>query len=187
MTQRTIRNPLTGESPTGDKLTGNKAAKAALERAKDPVLLKISDLPDRKAKLHYVADMIEQQALVMKDIGFNMGHWKSNVPEWDGVKDRTGNSCGTVACIAGWTMLLEDGVERAEVGIERDAQKLLGLTSEEAQMLFLVQDEYGDDASYEMSDVTPQEAVKVIRYFADKGTVRWRKFLNPDNTSEETG
>lgn len=174
MTQRTIRNPLSPAKPFGAELKGNKAAKSVLEKTVIKAMPKISELPNRKAKLHYVADMIEAQALVEKGVRFNMAHWKSDI-SYDRSQDQTGASCGTVACIAGWTMLLEKGVDHPDRHIHGDAQELLGLTEEEAQMLFLGEDEYGGDVC-ELEDVTLEQAVSVIRDFADNGKVRWAEF-----------
>lgn len=44
-------------------------------------------------------------------------------------------SCGTVGCIAGWTVLLKDGMDFAGDAQSR-AQELLGITSSQANELF---------------------------------------------------
>lgn len=184
MIQRTRTTP-SPATDNGAKLTGNKAAKAVLDRMLAKAITKVSDLPDRKAKLHYVADMIEAQALVEKNIGFNMGTYRSDLDSDSDEQDMTGKGCGTIACIAGWTMLLEKGADyNTETVIQRgqnqwdvkssfhvDAANILGITEGESDDLFL-----GNAAYCSLDDITVEHAVAVIRDFADNGEVRWNHF-----------
>lgn len=173
MTQRTRTTP-SPATDSGARLTGNKAAKAVLDRMLAKAITKVSDLPDKKSKLHYVADMIEAQALVEKGIGFNMYDYRSDSE--DGKQtDKFGHSCGTVACIAGWTMLLEKGADYGKnkaLDFHAQATRLLNLTRDESDELFTMDNSYGGT----LYDVTPARAVAVIRHFADTGAVDWDSF-----------
>jgi hypothetical protein len=108
-----------------------------------------------KSRLLKLATIIEAGR---DDLAFNM-HAFANY-----------HSCGTVACIGGWTMvafgkltpenILEDGVDEVE------AAKLLGLTEDEAYRLFF--------PTGKGWNATPSEAAEVIREFALTGQVKWQ-------------
>lgn len=103
------------------------------------------------------------------DLGFNMGNWVAK--ESSTRPDRSGHSCGTVACIAGWTKRIRTQIP---VGINEDfywgpEAKWLGLDVDEGEELF-----FGDDwTCAHLNDVTPSEAVAVLRHLAETGEVDW--------------
>lgn len=126
-----------------------------------------------------VADAIEQHSI--PDLGFNMLDYVHEVDPNNGydVKyygDRSGHSCGTVACIAGWARRIRTGQPLApEAGYLfdwRTEARWLGLSPRvggSGALLFL-----GDDDTNERLDkVTTAEAVAVLRHLAKTGKVDW--------------
>ncbi len=168
------------QSSTDAALSGNKSADAMAKSARkviedlmQPAMTpKLSELPTKRERLHAVADAIERQELVKQGIGFNMGVWKDR-----GVQDKTGNRCGTAACISGWATLLEHGAEYDGFFGRGVGQEILGLNYAEARALFIGMG-IEDNHLVNLSDVTPQQAVSVLRHFADKNEVRWDLFDN---------
>src|SRR5882757_7616310 len=121
MTQRQ-KTPAPVAAPSIDNLHGNIEAihmagkvKAALENIMSAPLenKKLSELPTKAARLNTLADAIEAQALVKDGIGFNMAKYYDHAFIH---KDKMGHACGTIACIAGWTTLMEDGLASAMPG-----------------------------------------------------------------------
>lgn len=162
--------------------SGNKEAAAVLahimEAPVEQLRKKVSDFKTKKERLHFVADMIERAALAKENIGFNMGKWKMRASPRHGLDDKTGHRCGTIACISGWTGILEDGNESD--GMPRRSKYLLKLTDLEARALF-----YGRGRTeFKIEDLTDKQAVSVLRHFADHGEVRWDLF-RPDGSRRE--
>ncbi len=175
MTQRT-RTPATPTQPQADKpLKGNQAARNLLAQAISNK--KLSELPTREERLLAVADAIERTALVNRDIGFNMETYHGLAGEEELI-DKTENACGTVACIAGWTMLMENDWSGSHAendegyNFHDNAKELLGLSDEEAARLFLA----NGARRIMLEDITPQHAVSVIRHLAKTGKVDWDAF-----------
>lgn len=114
-----------------------------------------------------VADAIEKHSI--PDLGFNMGDWVAHAS--DEAPDRSGHSCGTVACIAGWAQRLRTGVPLSADSVvwwEPEAE-WLGLGGDASDTLFM-----GDDETNKrLADVTPAEAVRVLRHLAETGEVDW--------------
>lgn len=171
---------------TGSSTAQSAAAKAraALETIVSPAITpKLSELPTTKERLLAVADAIEHEALVKKNIGFNMSQWYySSDSERPSRRDKTGHECGTIACIAGWTALMEDGPDRTNMagwetnidnGIPARARVVLGISRDDARHLFTPEDN-GYGGGY--SEITPAHAVAVIRHYAETGTIRWNNF-----------
>lgn len=160
------------------ELTGNKSAAAvaqmvapALQRMK-----KISDFKTEEEKLNFLADQIEAAALVSEKIGFNMGVYKGRAMK--SMPDQTGHHCRTVACIAGWAVLMENSGRRIgeDYPFHAKARELLGLSFETASRLFTPHD-LGSD----WDSITQKRAVAVIRHLAKTGKVCWKLFDNEGN------
>lgn len=193
MTIQKIKNPLMPDAPATDALTGNSAAKAAAEKSKtvleeviSPALnVKLRDLPTKKERLLALADMIERHELTKRNIGFNMAVWHTDLNSVaaaaNSITDRTGHSCGTAACIAGWASLNDGG--RTSEDISNHAANILNLNWSEQRALFRGKDSatMALATTVPMSQISPQYAVAVIRDFAESDQVRWSHF---DNTGK---
>ena len=105
-------------------------------------------------------------------LGFNMIDFYT-LAGWS-KPDMSGNQCGTVACIAGWAVFLEDGPEALALGrnIERRAAKILGLPEDHADRLF------SPDHTDRWSSITPDHAASVLEEFAETGKIEWWKNEN---------
>jgi hypothetical protein len=119
-----------------------------------------------KERVLALAELIEKQPHVGKEEetteGFDMAQWF--------------HPCGTPACIAGWTLALKYGDwtpalqdKRGAGGVEADAADYLGLEGTQSAQLFFV----GHEAEKSLADVTPQDAAKLLRHFAETGKVDW--------------
>ena len=120
-----------------------------------------------------VADAIENQSI--PDLGFNMGGFI--VETGDDWQDKSGRSCGTVACIAGTAHVLRTG-DRTIGHNVRDYDctpdaEWLGLTEDEADGLF-----FAVSASANLYEITPSQAVSVLRHLAETGEVDWERALH---------
>ena len=104
-------------------------------------------------------------------------------PDFDPKRDMSGRHCGTVACVAGWTVLLmmeENFIEKKmSLGyINEHAQKYAGyndsasdyleLTTDERNELFFADDDGIDDWR---RTVTLRQAINTIKRFADTGVI----------------
>jgi len=195
-----------GVSSASSTQRGNFSAEMAARQARntiehmiEPALTpKLRDLSTKKERLLAVADAIEQAALVKDGIGFNMApfytdlrdektrekmdQWLKNVGRDQTTdtffEDKTGHACKTVACIAGWTSLLDDPSNKDSESMDRRASDILDLTREESRTLF-----YGSGAYVDRENITDKHAVAVLRDFAENGKVRWGKF-NSDGTKK---
>ncbi len=163
------------EATTGNKTASDAAKKARgiMETVIGPELTpKLSELPTTEARLMALADAIERAELVKQGVGFNMGRWfavTTAIPN----KIRTAHACGTVACLAGWTAVLEDGQEGMhEDKVYRRAINILGITDGTAKELF-VPEINGGPAHLSIS---AEHAVAVVRNLARTGKVEWNKF-----------
>lgn len=145
-----------------------------------------------KDKILAVADAIEKLAVngnPIPGLGFNMAGWAAEVDE-EGPQfiDRSKHGCGTTACIAGWTVALEARVTPAKlmnignIEIAEMAEQILGLDSYTATALFY---SYGRNRNLEMEEITPEEAVAVLRNLAETGDVDWGKFTANHPTTQE--
>lgn len=119
-----------------------------------------------KERVLALAELIEKQPHVGKEEatteGFDMAQWF--------------HPCGTPACIAGWTLALKYGDwspklhdKRDARGVEADAADYLGLEGNQSAQLFFV----GYKSEKSFSEVTPQDAAKLLRHFAETGTIDW--------------
>lgn len=144
---------------------------------------KLSELKTTEERLLAVADAIENEELVKQGIGFHM-NWFIQTSEKVREKDKTHNFCGTVACIAGWTTLLDDSqgssIHRTSTGAVRDssyldaeerATEILDLDKEIAGALF-----FARRSNVALENITPKHAVAVIRHLAATGRVAWDCF-----------
>ena len=128
----------------------------------------------KKRKIRMLADTIEKHAKKKQGIfnsannrnrvGFNMSNFFT---EKGNFKDHVDN-CNTVACIAGWALLMENinpYIPNSSIFIE--AATILGLNDEIADQLFYP----SIDEPY--NAITTKRAVRVLRELADTGKVNW--------------
>ena len=121
-------------------------------------------------KLNDLADFIEQ---VPAD-NFDMSNWLSKQDEdhdriFKPVQEEF--ACGTVACIAGWTVAgsaLFAGKQFSSSYVPQLARELLGLTEDEARKLFVP-----NWSKYNWYQITNNDAAIVLRSFAKTGIVDW--------------
>lgn len=198
MTIQKTQSPSTPSS-TAAALSGNKLAGGLAQKARDvmeslvsPVMTtKLSELPTTKERLHALADAIEHEELVKAGIGFNMAQWygykdDSAVARQDNTQ---GHTCGTVACLAGWTALMEDGPQKftpdsraSNLEMYQRAIQVLGIRTIDAQALFIPENGgYVGSGSGKYGYITTKQAVAVVRHFADTGNVRWNGFDKSGN------
>lgn len=118
-----------------------------------------------------VADAIENSTI--PDLGFNMGEGVARTDEFN--PDLSGNHCGTVACIAGWSRAVQlSRIPRFKEecanwdGIKGDARKFLGLDRKTANELFEPDGEVAFD-----DRITPAHAINALRTLAITGKVDW--------------
>lgn len=120
-----------------------------------------------------VADAIEQASV--PDLGFNMGTWIGHS------EDKSERSCGTTACIAGWSAIVDKGSIH-NVGndeIVDIAQKFLGMSGNKADELFLYVP-YMNPLFAFRDTVGPIEAVRCLRNLAITGEVDWEAAMKPN-------
>lgn len=83
--------------------------------------------------------------------------------------------CGTIACIAGAAVQFNDPLYYLrylyEDSIGKKAQELLGLTEEQATLLFYPFDKY-DDLEF-TQHLPPQKIAKVLQHFIDTNEIDW--------------
>lgn len=115
-------------------------------------------------------------------LGFDLSQWIHTFDDQDRRDDKKHdvlfNGCGSVACIAGWAIALE---QQAIPNLKEDpfvkATAILGLPSARASKLFAP--ECGDaDGGYYTA--TPVEAARVLRHLAKTGEVDWSVFRSED-------
>ena len=114
-----------------------------------------------------VADAIEFGNIPW--LGFNMNAFF--VTDVFG-EDRSPRDCGTVACIAGWTIAVADNMSPPASDLVRQfgrAAKILDLSPYQSDELF-----FGSHAGIELWDITPSHAARVMRHLAQTGQVDWR-------------
>jgi len=126
-----------------------------------------------------VADAIEQRTI--ENLGFNMA---VTFARYDGqYADQSGHDCGTIACIAGWSVAFREQDRYGEVSVSRmaatleeyggnvldDARVWLGLDTDRADALF-----YGrHHPSGSINSISVSEAVRTLRHLAETGKVDW--------------
>jgi len=112
-----------------------------------------------------LAKALETSALKKRDIGFNMA-----VVKYRGMHDFSGNRCGTVCCIAGWTQ---------EIFGTDDAEGALGISSLQADQLFMPPRYCSNPEQYTLA-----RSVAVLRNLAKTGDVAWEKFDRDGSVSK---
>lgn len=115
-----------------------------------------------------VADAIEASVGAGREnVGFDMTTYKSSNPSYGTRPDAWG--CGTVACIAGWTVLVERGKEEFDdvYGFSMDciAEDILGLDGDQSRFLF------GGYWSSKTKDLSAEAAVCAMRKMVEVGGV----------------
>ena len=106
---------------------------------------------------------------IKNPVGFNMAvyHGKTYLEMPDHV-----NNCKTVACLAGWTLVMENRPFKKNINnmaalIHDEAAEILGLDEDQADELFTPNTEM----RYE--EITPKIAIKTLRNLAKTGEVVW--------------
>ena len=109
------------------------------------------DTPKRNRDLFYrIADQIEKeptsydqgfwcvtQAEYIEELRFEVEFGDATQEKLDRALDVPASECGTVACVAGWACFLTSGSTMVPLdGWTRSARELLGLSSQEADLLF---------------------------------------------------
>ena len=115
-----------------------------------------------------LADAIENNSI--PDLGFNMEYYIALPDDTNNIADRSGNNCNTVACIGGWIAHI---AEPTSVESFRDAGEWLDLHFMEANKLFYADGIGFDHHGIPLEEITPQDAVKVLRNLAETGNVDW--------------
>lgn len=126
--------------------------------------------------------------------GFNMHYYLEDA---FGETTNVAHTCGTVACLAGWTAQrlsmrgdqiltlprTQNDIRKHAVvayyehGVHQLAQKILGLTAKQADQLFTPMDYFYDEEELEdvnWADIQPAQAVKVLKHLRDTGEVDWK-------------
>lgn len=107
---------------------------------------------------------------------FDMRNWASGQER---VAGEILHSCGTAACIAGWTNALL-APKAAPWGV-KTAARHLGLASRAAERLFMPQDIDADD----WGDITTAHAVAVLDHLMATGSVSWTIAVRPRDVARE--
>jgi hypothetical protein len=121
-----------------------------------------------------VADAIERASV--PGLGFNMGGFVGRVT--DTFPDLSGRSCGTAACIAGWTVAVHrNGAipeqNQPDIDYETDAGVFLGLRDTDTEALFF-------PAGFTNDIHTPEMAIRCLRNLAITGKVDWELAMKGD-------
>jgi hypothetical protein len=113
-------------------------------------------------RIRHLADVIEAQphTTLAAESGFNMNNWT--------------HTCGTPACICGWTNYVRTGDDEGFLGDVSAAAHYLGISGRQAEELFSPE-ETGEDGDnfLSWSDITPAHAAAVLRHLAETGRVDW--------------
>jgi hypothetical protein len=121
-----------------------------------------------KENILKVANAIENRAI--PELGFNMGTFRDDINTRNDLHDASGSHCGTVACIAGWAeaVRLNTSTFDNDGGVPDRSQEYLGLDQDQADVLF-----YGFGGWNDLTQISPDEAVAVLRHLAETGKVDW--------------
>ncbi len=124
-------------------------------------------------RINQVADAIEQHTIPW--LGFNMQGYIHMAGEE--TPDMSFHNCGTVACIAGWTMAIKHGEAvlqalRDEDGT-LDATDVAGENVDDGAKEWLGLDEKQRTFLFYKWDATAEEAVRTLRHLALTGVVDW--------------
>ena len=122
-----------------------------------------------KERILQLADHLDS----IPDHQFSMAHWITGTPYIPDDPD----DCDTVACIAGYAVILFDPQSNTNHPgeIARKAQQLLGLDDDQAQALFTPTS--GNDNRCQLQcdyqDVTAADAADTLRTLAETERVHW--------------
>lgn len=121
-----------------------------------------------KAKIRGVALALLAGKLPTKrvPIGYNQKKWRSTDAK---VADMSGQGCGTVCCVAGWTTALYAPRLKTGEQIALAARKILGLREAETTLLFS-----GNVMGSLGREPTNKDAAMVLFNLAETGEVNWR-------------
>ena len=96
------------------------------------------------------------------DVGFHMNYYLTNTNEGN---DKSGHSCGTIACIAGHAVLVS-GQKGFIQSYFNKAKRWLGLTEEEAVYLF-----NGSFTRKCIQDITLEDGILQLNHMIETGEV----------------
>lgn len=120
-----------------------------------------------------VANAFATQSLAKEcGIGYDQGTYWGHTRH--GFDDYSGNECGTVACIAGWTVAVCQPRRTAlghHYNIETRARELLGLQPEQAMQLF----SGGANPNRYNKELATCTVAAVLKNLAETGKVDWDK------------
>lgn len=115
-----------------------------------------------REKLKYLAKVLEAGDKI-NDVGFDFGTYR----------DTTGD-CGTMGCIAGMALAIDDLLEHAKLSdIATKAAHSLGLNQEQMYDLFAPSCAFGEDAFINPNFVTGAQAATAIRSLLNGNPDYW--------------
>jgi hypothetical protein len=138
-------------------------------------------------RVYMVAALIEASADAAVTINemtvkFDMGEFGASMDEYD---ERDERSCGTIACVAGYTGALFQPEAYREyafgtdyhIDMEHVGKTELELTEDEARDLFVPtgfnRNGHHYNISYEWMNNNPRKVAQALRWMADNNTVSW--------------
>lgn len=119
-------------------------------------------------RLEILADLLENNQCPVASSGAKVGFNMRAITPDSSLNDKTGNHCGTSACIAGWTLLLWGTDADRRNGWAGDAGRILDLDEVQQQHLFFAQGSW-----LRWENITPQQAANAICSLVDTGEVKW--------------
>lgn len=144
-----------------------------------------------KKKILEVAALIEsneaREAAGLADVGFNMMVYGTGWMNYRPKDVYTGCACGTVGCVAGFTIMVERGAQglrdlmakKEDNGtqIQKVAEDILEISREEGDALFL---SGGTVRGIEAAQILPSEAAQVMRNFVETSNVDWSAVIGEE-------
>lgn len=117
-----------------------------------------------------VADAIERHTI--SDLGFNMGTLRYGEHVYP---DKSGHNCGTVACIAGWTLAVLGNLKTE--GFD-EAAAYLGVTRANdpdgnAELFFASNHPRAKNGVGPLQLISQEQALATLRHLAATGEVDW--------------
>lgn len=141
-------------------------------------MLDLNTTEARRAIFQPTADWLKAGGLGMLNddtIGFHMGYVLLSADEIgeDHVTDTAGNECGTICCIAGHIQARD-----AKIGgelLDRASSSFLDEHGEDLHQLFFPDFYARNETSF--SQITAEQAAKVVEWYIQTGIVDWRRVL----------
>jgi hypothetical protein len=112
-------------------------------------------------------------------LGFNMSQFMSEANDYE-LEDKTGHSCGTVACIAGWAATLAyKGPVNNDGYTKVIASQWLDLNEEESYRLFYAgigkwKEDFDDcEDGLMLDEITKDDALVILDHAILTGEIKW--------------